>query len=677
MHATGVMAAAPAGGIPAAADLAPCADCRRELLDSRDRRHGHPFISCARCGPRFTLLDERPGRRTPATTATFPLCPDCQREYDDPLSRRFQAPAGGCPHCGPRVVLTDPAGAMLAERGSAIYVASRLLHDGRIVAVKGPGGYQLFADATSAAAVDTLRRRMHREAKPLAVMFRDLTALRTCAEFTPPAARQLQAPAAPIVIVPRRMGAPLAPGIAPGNPWLGAMLPSAPVHVLLLEAVGRPLVAAGSCDSTEPLCVTADDAHARLLGIADAFLEHDRVIRHSVDDSVVRLTAHGPLLVRRGRGHAPAKLPLPANLPGVWLCTGAQRHNAIAIAASDHLVLSPHIGDLERGPAFEAFQRTIATLRTGRGGEFTGVAGDQNAGVAAARFARSLGVPCVAVQHHLAHVLSCLLENHRGADDVLGVAWDGGSRGADDTIWGGEFFRLEKGAARRFARLRPFRLPGGDATAREPRRALLGLLHAMGDAHFGPFAHEFGLAASDASVLHTMLARGTDSSLTSSMGRLFDGVGALLQLGDRNEFDGQTPLAVEAAAAGARGAHLVLPFPLRKSAGGVMCELDWEPLIEAMVAQRAKSRDAASLASAFHRALAHGIVDVARRAGVATVALTGGCFQNVLLLDLAVAALRTAGFKVLVHREIPPNDNGIAPGQALGVLWGLTSVAPA
>jgi hydrogenase maturation protein HypF len=383
-------------------------------------------------------------------------------------------------------------------------------------------------------------------------------------------------------------------------------------------------------------------------------------------------------VLRRARGHAPAELQLPASLPGCWLCTGAQRRNTVAIAAGDRCVLSPHLGDLDRGPAFDAFQRTIATLRTWHGGELTGVACDHDASLASSRFARSLGVPCVAVQHQLAHVLSCLLENHHSADDVLGVAWDGGSRGADDTIWGGEFFRLDKGVARRFARLRTFRLPDGEATAREPRRALLGLLHAMGDAHFGPFAHEFGLAASEASVLHTMVAGGINSPLTSSMGRLFDGVGALLQLGARNAFDGQTPLAVEAAAAGARGAHLVLPFPVRKSSDtGVTCELDWEPLVEALLVQRAKSRDAASLASAFHRALAHGIVDVARRAGVSAVALSGGCFQNVLLLDLTVAALHAAGFAALVQREIPPNNNGIAAGQALGALWRLTSVAPA
>ncbi|MBI5766389.1 MAG: carbamoyltransferase HypF [Verrucomicrobia bacterium] len=677
MRIIGGPAAPLLAGNPFAADLAPCPQCRRELADPRDRRHGHAFVTCARCGPRFATLHAFPGRREQTTMAAFALCPDCQRDCADAAGRRHQAAALACPRCGPRIVLTDPEGAVLAERESAIYVASRLLGDGRIVAVKGLAGYQLFADATCVHAVGTLRRRLHRDGEPLAVMFRDLAALRPCAELTPPAARQLQSPAAPIVIVPRRNGSALAPDVAPGHPWVGAVLPPSPLHVLLCQAVGRPLVVTGARLASAPPAVTATEAHARLLGIADAFLEDDLALAHPMSASIVRLTARGPLVLRRARGLAPAEFALPAPLAGRWLCAGGQRNSTLAIAEGDRIMLGPHLGDLGSDRALDNYQRTLVTLQSWRGGKLTGIACDNDPDSAAGRFARTLQVPRLAIQHHLAHALSCLLENRRGADDVLAVVWDGGGRGHDDTVWGGEFIRFTKGTARRFARLRRFRLPGGPASWREPRRALLGLLHAMGDAHFGPFAHEFGLAASDASVLHAALACGSDAPLTSSCGRLFDAVGALLQLRDRNAYDDQTALATEAIATGGRGAHLVLPFPARDAHDGAVCELDWGPMIEAMVTHRALSRDAASLSAAFHRALAHGIVEIARRAGCAAVALSGGCFQNVLLLDLTVAALQAAGFEVLVHHEIPPNDGGLAAGQALGALWGLSTVEPA
>ncbi|MBS0664719.1 MAG: carbamoyltransferase HypF [Verrucomicrobia bacterium] len=655
-------------------DLALCPACREELLDPRDRRRGYPFINCTQCGPRYSLIEALPYDRPRTTMRAFRMCPACQAEYDDPFDRRFHAQPNACPQCGPRLILTGPAGEVRAERDAALAAAVALLRDGRIVAVKGVGGYHLMVDATAEAAVLELRRRKHREEKPLAVMFRDLAAVRAVAEVPDEAGRLLTSPAAPIVLLARRPGTRLAESLAPRNPWIGALLPYTPLHVLLLRAHGGPLVATSANLSEEPLCTAAEEAHERLAGIADAFLDHDRPIAHPVDDSVMRLAHVGPILLRRARGWAPAPLGLPGNLPGHLLCVGAQMKNTVGVAAGDQVVLSPHIGDLAGAATLAAFRRTIEVLGQLHEAAFSGVACDKHPDYASTQHALRLGLPVVAVQHHLAHVLACLLEHQHPADGVLGVSWDGTGYGEDGTVWGGEFILLQGGAARRFGRLRPFRLAGGEAAVRDARRVALGLIHEAMEGHFGPAAHGFGLGASESATLHTMLVRGLNSPVTSSAGRLFDGVGALLGLGTHNQFEGQTPLAVEAAARSGRGLFTPLALAVREAGAGADCELDWAPLLEQLLARRAAGQEPGPLALAFHRALAHGIVEMARRAGAGTVALTGGCFQNALLLDLTAAALREAGFRVLFHRDLPPNDGNIAAGQALGALWNLTTV---
>jgi hydrogenase maturation protein HypF len=658
-------------------DLALCADCRRELLDPRDRRFRYPFINCTQCGPRYSILEGLPYDRPRTTMRAFRMCPDCQREYDDPANRRFHAQPNACPDCGPQLTLRDPGGKVLMEREAALTTTAELLRDGLIVAVKGVGGYHLMSDATSEAAVTELRRRKHREEKPFAVMFRDLAAVLAVAEVSDEAAQLLASPAAPIVLLPRRIDAGLAPDVAPGNPWVGALLPYTPLHVLLLAAIDRPLVATSANLSDEPLCTDPDEARSRLAGIADAFLDHDRPIAHPVDDSVMRLAEIGPVLLRRARGWAPAPLRLPAPLSGHWLCTGAQMKNAVAVAAGDQVVVSPHIGDLAGAATLAAFRRTVSTLEGLHAAEFTAVACDKHPDYAATHHARQMRLPITAVQHHLAHVLACLLENRHAADGVLGVSWDGTGYGEDGTIWGGEFLLLTRGTASRFARLRPFRLVGGEAAVRDPRRTVLGLVHEAADGQFDRVAHELRLRPGVAANFHTMLRQKLNSPVTSSMGRLFDAVGALLGVSTANHFEGQTPLAVEAAARLGHDSPVALSLPIRPvpSGGGAVCELDWQPLLQRLLEPRTATLDRAGLALAFHRALARGIVEVARRAGAGTVALSGGCFQNTLLLDLTVADLRAAGFTVLTHHELPPNDGNIAAGQALGALWGLTSVA--
>jgi hydrogenase maturation protein HypF len=653
------------------ADLALCPDCRRELLDPADRRHRYPFINCTQCGPRYSLIERLPYDRARTTMRTFALCPDCSRDYGDPADRRHHAEPVACPACGPRLTLVAADGTPLGTGEKALTATVAALHAGGIVAVKGLGGYHLMADARNEGAVTELRRRKHREEKPLAVMFPDLATARTEVELSPAAAALLASPAAPIVLASRRDGSALAPALAPGNPWIGVLLPYTPLHLLLLQAAGRPLVATSANLSEEPLCTDNAEAKVRLAGIADLFLEHDRPIARPVDDSVVRHTRHGrALLLRRARGFAPAPLALPGRPEGVTLCVGAHLKSTVALAAGDRAIVSPHLGDLGNAATQALFERTVAMLSELHGLQPTHVAHDKHPDYASTLFARRTGLPAVGVQHHLAHVLACLLDNRAEPDGVLGVSWDGTGAGEDGTVWGGEFILLRDGRATRFARLRPFRLPGGEAAVRDIRRLALALGHETGC--FAEAAARFQVSATEQAVLRRMLDQGLNSPLCTSAGRLFDAAGALLGVCTANRFEGQAPLQLEAAAGREPLAGEALPFPVRPCAdGAAVLEIDWEPAFRRLLTEQ---RPTASAAAAFHRGLAAAIRAVAEATDAQRVALTGGCFQNALLHDLAEDALGTSGFTVLAHRELSPNDNSISAGQAYAARLGLTTV---
>lgn len=656
-------------------ELALCADCRRELLEPANRRFGYPFLNCTQCGPRYAIIESLPYDRPATTMRAFPMCASCRKEYDDPADRRYHAQPNACPDCGPQLELTDAAGRTMARRAEALARASGALREGRIVAVKGLGGFHLMCDATSETAVALLRGRKHREEKPLAVMFRDVAHVNQFADVSAAAEGLLVSPASPIVLVPRRCKTALAGGVAPGNPWIGALVASTPLHVLLLAGVEFPLVATSANLAEEPLCIDDAEARSRLAGIADFFLGHNRAIARPVDDSVIRLTSRGsPIYLRRARGYAPTPFKLPAPVPQPLLCVGAQMKNAIGVASGDRVVLSPHIGDLGNAVTHEAFLRTIDMLTSLHAAPPAAVVHDKHPDYASTRHAAALGLPTIGVQHHLAHVLSCLLEHGAAADDVLGLAWDGTGWGEDGTVWGGEFILLAHGRAKRFACLRPFRLGGGEAAVRDARRTALGLVHAGDAGGFERVAAQFGMRANDHAVLATMLEKGLNSPWCSSMGRLFDAAGALLGLGARNAFEGQMPLAVEAAAwTAARTDVSPLTFGLVRGGSGVAWNIDWRPALPRLLDGAA---EAGATAWAFHHGLAQAAVNVACQAGVGTVVLTGGCFQNALLQELTADALTAAGFRVLVHRELSPNDGSIAAGQALGALWNLTTVEP-
>jgi hydrogenase maturation protein HypF len=675
--------AAPQPTIPA--DLATCAACLAEVREPAQRRYGYPFTNCTACGPRWSIIRQLPYDRPRTSMAAFAMCPACQAEYDDPSDRRFHAQPIACPACGPALELLNAEGRPLAAGQGAFQRAVEALLAGQIVALKGLGGFQLLVDATQAEAVARLRRRKHRPDRPLAVMFPTLDALREQCEVSQEEARALAGPAAPILLLRRREPAGQAPplnaaGIAPGNPYLGAMLPYTPLHHLLLQAVGRPLVCTSGNLSEEPMATRTREAVSRLGPIADVLLTHNRPIVRPVDDSVARVGPEGLQVLRRARGYAPLPILLDVAAPTI-LAVGGHLKNTVALAigrphAPTPVVVSQHIGDLDSVLGVEVFRRAIDDLVGFFEAVPEAVACDLHPDYASTRHAEVLAaawdVPLLRVQHHHAHVAACMAE-HGLAGPVLGLAWDGTGYGPDGTVWGGEALRCDAGSYRRVARLRTFPLPGGDRAVRQPRRSALGVLfEIMGDRAVEHVAEWF--RASELETLLGMLRRGLRCPRTSSMGRLFDAVAALCGLPQVISFEGQAAMALEFAAEPAVEDAYPLPMaerqveiPPTQSAGfslpTTLFEADWEPLVRAVLADRAAGEAVGRIGARFHNALAEWAVAVARSAGCPQIALTGGCFQNALLTEQVRRRLLKEGFAVLMHHRVPPGDGGIALGQ--------------
>ena len=652
-----------------------------------DRRHGYAFTNCTDCGPRFSIIRALPYDRPNTTMAGFELCDACRAEYEDPGDRRFHAQPTACPECGPRLWLERPGGG--AEAGvDPIEAAAAALRAGEIVAVKGLGGFHLVVDAADEDAVGRLRARKHRPAKPLAVMVADLAAARRLCRVPPEAEALLVQPEAPIVLLERRDGAPVADAVAPGSPYLGIMLPYTPLHHLLMRAVGRPVVATSGNLTDEPICTEVDEARRRLDGIADRFLLHDRPIARPVDDSVVQLSAGAPRLIRRSRGYAPLPIQLAAETVPT-LAVGGHLKNTVALSRGRDVFISQHIGDLETPQALAAFEAVIAdflrlydvepavivhdlhpdyastlwvarAVREGRTG--AGLEGREGAGGRPAVAAPIAAIPTMAVQHHHAHLAACLAEN--GEDRALGVIWDGTGLGTDGTVWGGEFLLGGAAAYERVAHLRRFRLPGGDAAVKEPRRMALALLHAA----WGEQGVERGLRvlgpdvfeSAELNVLRQVLDRGIRAPWTTSAGRLFDGVASLLGLHQRIGFEGEAAMALEYAVDPAETGGYAFDVGSDPTDALVV---DWAPALDELLNDMAAGARAGVAAARFHNGLVSAIMTVAEAVGEPRVALTGGVFQNRVLTERTEAALRGAGMTPLLHRRVPANDGGLSLGQ--------------
>ena len=652
------------------ADGAPCADCLRELHDPTDRRYRYPFLNCTNCGPRFTIVTALPYDRPNTTMCGFDLCADCRAEYEDPLDRRFHAQPIACPACGPTLRLFDADDRTRARGSDALSPAADVIRQGGVLALKGLGGFLLICDAADEDAVSRLRRRKARAGKPLAVMVADLADAQALCEVSPEAAARLTGPEAPIVLLPRRSASALAPAVAPGVDALGVMLPSSPLHVLLLDELGGPVVATSGNRAEEPICIDDAEARQRLAGIADAFLGHDRPIARHVDDSVEAVSGDIRVPVRRARGQAPLPVRLASAVPPL-LAVGGHLKNTIGLAVGRRVFLSQHIGDLDTVQARAAFESVIADFLAMYRVSPTVIAHDLHPDYASTRWVAALehrreapwqalaGVPRLAVQHHHAHLAACLAENHHPGR-ALGAVWDGTGYGGDGTIWGGEFLLGDARGVRRVAHLRPFRLPGADAAVQEPRRAAAALLWSwLGEAAFealpaGSFTTE------EARILGRMLETGFQAPRTTSMGRLFDGVAALLGIATHASYEGQAAMALEACCEGLLEAAEAMPLVVQPD--GTL-ELDWQPLLEGLLAGRDRGIAPGLLAARFHATLVETLVAVARHIGEPVVALSGGCFLNRRLLARALQRLGSEGFQVLCHQEVPSGDGGICLGQ--------------
>jgi hydrogenase maturation protein HypF len=646
-------------------DLAVCQACMGELTDPRDRRHGYALVTCATCGPRFTMVRALPYDRERTTMARFALCARCRSEYDEPADRRFHAEGIACPTCGPRLTLRGPDWVPIATT-DPIALAASALREGHIVAVKGVGGYHLACDATSAATVAELRRRKRREAKPLAVMVADVEAARALAHVSDAEARLLTSAARPVVLLRRRVEGQIADEVAPACRELGLLLPYTALHHLLLGAVEGPLVMTSANTSDEAIAYRDDDARRRLRGITDLALVHDRPIEVPSDDSVARVVRDTPYLVRRSRGYVPlaVRLPVAASRP-VLACGGELKHT-FALLRGDQAFLSQHLGDLTSESAFREFLHAVEHFRRLFALSPDVVAHDLHPGYRSTAYARSLeGVERIAVQHHHAHVASCLADN--GIDRrVIGVAWDGSGYGLDGHVWGGEFLAADLAGFERAGHFESVPLPGGDAAVREPwRMAAVFLRAAYGDAMAAlDLAFVRRLDPIAWRVLVRAIDRGLNSPLTSSAGRLFDAVASLLGVRDRVGFEAQAAIELEALAE--READRIYSARLDET-GGVLV-VRTPDVVRGVVEDLLGEVPPARIAARFHATLADVLVRVCgqirARTGLSTVALSGGVFQNVWLLSAAIDRLQAGAFEVLRHCQVPANDGGLALGQA-------------
>jgi hydrogenase maturation protein HypF len=660
-----IVASDPAGArrTLVAADTATCADCLRELADPADRRFGYPFINCTNCGPRFSIVRDVPYDRPLTTMAGFTMCERCAAEYHDPADRRFHAQPTCCPACGPRLALLDAAGQALD--GEPLNGAAAMLRAGRIVAVKGLGGYHLAADASCADAVAALRARKHREDKPFAVLAADLAAARRLCEVDTAAAALLTSAARPIVLLPRRPEADVADATAPGNRNLGIMLPYTPLHHLLVAAVGRPLVLTSGNVSDEPIAYRDSDALARLGPIADAFVTHDRAIHMRTDDSVARVFRAQQMLLRRSRGYVPEPIVVRNGFPRQVLACGAELKNTFCLAKEHHAFVSQHIGDLENAATMLTFTAGIGHFRRLFDIRPEVVAYDLHPEYLSTKYALDQDdVDLVGVQHHHAHIASCLADND-AAGPVIGVAFDGTGYGTDGTIWGGEFLVADCAEFTRAGHLSTVPMPGGTAAIKQPWRMAAAYLDA---ACPGMTAADLDVArrnqAQRWTAVLSMARLGVNSPLTSSAGRLFDAIAALLDVRDTVNYEGQAAIELEQLAdPGERGAYhaaIEAAEPFRVSGAD---------LVRAAVADLTAGVPRTVIAARFHNGVAAlveaGCLLLRERHGLDTIALSGGVFQNMLLLRHTVDRLLGRGFRVLTHSRVPCNDGGISLGQAV------------
>jgi hydrogenase maturation protein HypF len=642
-------------------DISTCGDCLEEIFDPNNRRYLYPFTNCTNCGPRFSIIKDLPYDRCNTTMDEFEMCESCRAEYTDPLNRRFHAEPTACPDCGPQVKLLDKNKLVISEKNATITEAVRCLNDGKIIALKGIGGYQLICDATSEDAIRALRLRKKRNEKPFALMFPDIGSVKYECEINTNEERILGSVESPIVLVKKRKNtrSKISDECAKGNPYLGIMLPYSPLHHILMREFGKPIVATSGNISEEPICITEGEAFEKLGSIADLFLVHNREILRHVDDSIVRHAAGKEMMIRRARGYAP--LPLIVNgLNSTVLAAGAHLKNTVSLNKGSNVFVSQHIGDLENTESINAFNRVINDLENFYEAKPDMVICDLHPDYISTRYAESLKIPVYKVQHHYSHVLSCMAENEI-EDDVLGVSWDGTGYGTDGTIWGGEFIIPNGKDFVRKGHLISFRLPGGEQAIHDVWKIGYSLLY---DVYGKDIDNVTGIAFlknTDTRIIRQMLDKGLNSPVTSSVGRLFDGVAAILGLRENANFEAQAAMELEFATDGF-GTNEYLEYTVDEKSDGTFV-FNWHGMIKGIVKDMSEGIATGMIAAKFHNSLAEGIVKIAQLSGKKKIALTGGCFLNKYLLEKCSERLETEGFKVYTQQRVPPGDGGISPGQ--------------
>ncbi len=661
------------GRLPVSPDVAICEACRAELEDPADRRYRYPFITCTDCGPRYTVIEEMPYDRERTSMKAFKQCAACEVEYSVPANRRYHSETNSCPECGPRVWLAAPDGRPVEEGWSALESAGQMLVLGAVLAIKGLGGYHLAADATSESAVRRLRAQKAREEKPLAVMVSSLQDARRIAHVSPEEEALLASLERPIVLLRARPDSTLAPSISPGLDTAGVMLAYTPLHILLLELVGRPLVMTSGNISELPICTANEEALDRLLTVAGGFLMHDREIVSRYDDSVLRVMDGTPVFLRRARGYAPLPLQLPITAPEPLLAVGPHLKNTFALVDGSSAFVSQHVGDLENVETLDHFRDSLFRFQRLFRIEPSVVVRDLHPGYLSTRIAEEMSDEAIAVQHHHAHVAAVAAEHGR-VDPVVGVAYDGTGYGDDGHTWGAEILVADLARYRRVARLRYAPMPGGDLAARRPWRVALGYL-SLEPGAAPAFEDAFScVPLREKRLAEAQVERNVNAPLASSMGRLFDAAAAVLGVRRYASYEGQAAMELEALATSREADGLLgrseiplLPFPADRDEGG-MWVMDPLPLLAALGERHGADEDSAVLAAAFHLALVRTTVEVVRKVCekelLSEVALGGGVFQNAILLPAIRCLLEREGLKVLVPKDLSPNDGAISYGQA-------------
>lgn len=668
-------------------DLGTCQECLYEINDPASRRYRYPFTTCTQCGPRYSIVEEIPFDRINTTMKQFPLCDACQKEYEDMAHRRFHAEAIACPTCGPHLELWDSKGKVLAKTEEALQQACPLVQNGKILAVKGLGGFQLWVDAQSEAAIQHLRARKHRPRKPFAVLFPSLEILRRHCECSKEEENLLTSPETPIVLLRRKENSSLAPAVAPDNPYVGAMLPNTPLHHLLIANLQTPVVATSGNRSEEPIVIDEREALPRLTGIADAFLIHNRPIARPIDDSVVRIINGELMMLRRARGYAPA--PMTIKIPGSKgktllpvLAVGGHLKNTVAVTTQNQVVMSQHIGDLSTPEAYAQLERTVSDQLKLFNVEPQAIACDMHPDYRSTTFAKKLGhelrIPAIPIQHHYAHILSCMAE-HGLEGPVLGVAWDGAGYGTDGTIWGGEFLLADYSGFTRVGYLKPFRLPGGEICMREPSRVALSLLYeTYGDECLRMDLPPLQSLGPDlAQSLVELLKKDVNCPITTSMGRLFDGISSILGLCHNNTFEGEAAMALEFAAEkshlNTRDMAYSIPLFLdgkeeESSSNTTKMIADWRYLMREVVKATLEGKSINDTSLRFHQTLKELIEKAAGEFNRSKIVLSGGVFQNSFVHRHMKSEFQESQITFYTNKNFSPNDGGIALGQVVGLL---------